>query len=265
VWSPVHQLPAPADPRPQAPGRPADGCPATQPPQAPQRLPDARQDARRGPAPATQVLMGNVVYPAQLAAVVVPQVAQLLRRRVRDDGGAGGGSPLVAAGHRGDGAGHRGDTGFPPPSLWGGGLPLGAGLNIVFLFGGDDVVSGVCVAVTHTRGGGRGRPGLMVARGTGQHLDGDIWTWVFIVDGPGLWFLCRVLLLLLLLLHLIGLLLSDGVDPPDGVRGRIANLVVIFDLDSRGTLQPEHTRVFVCVLGLRGEQQTQRHVETLAC
>ena len=109
--SAVQQLAAAADSCPQAAGRLSDGHPAGQT-QAPQRLPDAGQHS--GLVGLPQVLMGNVVYPPQLLAVIVPQLKELLGRSLRDDWGPG---------RR---AGHSADIGtrFPPRSLRSGGFPF---------------------------------------------------------------------------------------------------------------------------------------------
>ncbi|TNN45338.1 hypothetical protein EYF80_044479 [Liparis tanakae] len=107
VLSAVEPPPPAAHPGPQAAGRVADA-------EAPQRLPDARQHAAlRGGGPA-QLLPGGVVDPPQLLAVVFPQVAQLLGRRLREDGGAG---------RR---AGGRGGAPAAPRPLRGGGFAFGA-------------------------------------------------------------------------------------------------------------------------------------------
>jgi len=110
------RLPPAAHPGPQAAGRVGDADPAGQP-EAPQRLPDARQHARlRGPPP-PQVLVGNVVDPPQLLPVVAPQVAELLGGRLGDDGGEG---------RR---AGGRVGARPAPRSLRGAGFAFGTRLN----------------------------------------------------------------------------------------------------------------------------------------
>lgn len=83
----MDQLSPAADPSPQAPGSLGDG--PTGQAEVPQRLPDAGQRTPLDGPP--QVLLGNIVDPAELLAIVVSEVAELFSRRIRDDGGMGGG------------------------------------------------------------------------------------------------------------------------------------------------------------------------------
>lgn len=76
------QPPPAADPCPQAAGCLGDAGAAGQA-QAPQGPPNAGQHPWL--LGGSQLLQGSLVYPAQLLAVELPEVAELFCRRLRDD------------------------------------------------------------------------------------------------------------------------------------------------------------------------------------